>query len=64
MLVAGELACCYLLVGDRANAEPAAREALAVSGEVSATQYKRHLLISYIAALSAECKRERSESAR
>ncbi len=49
-----EVAACYLATGDRANAEPAAREALALAANL------RHPLctpwaISYVAALAAEC---------
>jgi predicted ATPase/class 3 adenylate cyclase len=61
MLVAGELACCYLLEGDRANAEPAAREALRL-----ATKFRHPMqtpfALSYVAVLAGD--RNASESAR
>lgn len=61
MNVAGDLASYYLLMGDRANAEPPAREALALATRL------RHPIelpfaISYVAALSGE--RNASEAAR
>ncbi|MGA8384998.1 MAG: hypothetical protein WB687_06860, partial [Candidatus Cybelea sp.] len=61
MLVAGELACCYLLVGDRANAEPAAREALELAAKFR-HPIQTPFALSYIAALAGE--RNASESAR
>jgi predicted ATPase/class 3 adenylate cyclase len=61
MLVAGELACCYLLVGDRANAEPAAREALGLAAKFR-HPIQTPFAVSYIAALAGE--RNASESAR
>jgi len=51
--VVGEVAACYLATGDRANAEPAAREALALAAKFH-QPIEVLCAISYVAALAAE----------
>jgi predicted ATPase/class 3 adenylate cyclase len=51
--VVGEVAACYLATGDRANAEPAAREALALAAKFH-QPIEVLSAISYVAALAAE----------
>jgi predicted ATPase/class 3 adenylate cyclase len=58
--VAGEVAAIYLATGDRANAEPAAREALALAAKFRQPM-ETLFAISYVAALGAE--RDASEAA-
>jgi predicted ATPase/class 3 adenylate cyclase len=53
--IVGDMACCYLLMGDRANAELSVREALAMA-EKFRDSIQIAFAISYIAALSVECK--------
>jgi len=61
LLIVGDLAGCYYLMGDCANAEPAAREALAL-----ATRFRHPIqklfALSYVAAVSGE--RNANEAAR
>jgi predicted ATPase/class 3 adenylate cyclase len=61
MLIAGELACCYLLVGDRASAEPAAREALGLAAKFR-HPIQTPFALSYVAAVAGE--RNAGEAAR
>ncbi len=51
--VVGEVAACYLATGDRAKAEPAAREALALAAKFH-QPIEMLSAISYVAALAAE----------
>jgi hypothetical protein len=51
--VAGEVTACYLATGDRANAAPAAREALALAAKFR-QPIEMLFAISYVAALAAE----------
>jgi len=52
--VAGEVTACYLATGDRANARPAAREALALAAKFR-QPIEMLFAISYVAALGAQC---------
>ena len=61
LLIVGDLAACYYLLGDCANAEPAAREALALATRFR-HQIQKLFALSYIAAVSGE--RNASEAAR
>jgi hypothetical protein len=61
LLIVGELACCYLLVGDRASAEPAAREALGLAAKFR-HPIQTPFALSYVAVLAGE--RDASEAAR
>jgi hypothetical protein len=61
LLIVGDLAACYYLLGDCANAEPAAHEALALATRFR-HQIQKLFALSYIAAVSGE--RNASEAAR
>jgi len=58
--VAGEVAACYLATGDRANAAPAVREALALAAKFRQPT-EMLFAISYVAVLAAE--RDATEAA-
>jgi hypothetical protein len=53
--IGGDIAGCYFLMGDRANAELSVREALVLAGKFR-DSIQIAFAISYIAALSVECK--------
>jgi len=53
--IGGDIAGCYFLMGDRANAELSVREALALAAKFR-DSIQIAFAISYIAALSVECK--------
>jgi predicted ATPase len=61
LLIVGDLAACYYLMGDCANAEPAAREALALATRFR-HQIQKLFAVSYVAAVTGE--RNASEAAR